>query len=99
MIFLRQLNFPLVKLEVTQELYDFSGESDLKFIKKLDDRFNTVMIFGHNEAFTNVANQLGNSYIDRVPTTGLVRLSFQVDEWSSVDTGTTEQTLFPKDIK
>jgi phosphohistidine phosphatase len=99
MIFLRQLNFPFVKFEVTNELYDFSGERDLKFIKKLDDRFNTVMIFGHNEAFTNVANQLGNSYIDKIPTTGLVRMNFETDTWASVDKGTTEQTLFPKELK
>jgi phosphohistidine phosphatase len=57
------------------------------------------MIFGHNEAFTNVANQLGNSYIDKVPTTGLVQLTFEVDEWASVEKGKTEQTIFPKDLK
>ena len=99
MIFLRQLNFPFVKFQVTNELYDFSGERDLKFIKNLDDRFHTVLIFGHNQAFTNVANQLGNSYIDKVPTTGLVRLKFEVDKWASVDKGTTEQTLSPKELK
>ncbi|MGB6152354.1 MAG: phosphoglycerate mutase family protein [Pricia sp.] len=99
MIFLRQLNFPFVKFKVTNELYDFSGERILKFVNNLDDTFDTVMIFGHNEAFTNVANSLGNSYIDNVPTTGLVQLSFEVDHWASVTKGTTTQTIFPKDLK
>ncbi|MGB7394991.1 MAG: histidine phosphatase family protein [Pricia sp.] len=99
LIFLRQLNFPFVNFQITNELYDFSGESVLKFVKRLDNDYNTVLIFGHNEAFTNVANQLGNSYIDKVPTTGLVRLNFDVDEWTAVDSGTTEQTLFPKNLK
>ncbi len=99
MIFLRQLNFPFIKFKVTNDLYDFSGESVLKFVKKLDDRFDTVMIFGHNEAFTNVANSLGNSYIDSVSTTGLVQIDFQVNDWASVTNGTTKQTIFPKDLK
>lgn len=99
LIFLRKLNFPFVKFRITNELYDFSGERVLKFVKQLDDDQNTVMIFGHNEAFTNVANQLGNSYIDNVPTTGLVQLNFDVDKWSAVDKGTIAQTLFPKDLK
>ena len=99
MIFLRQLNFPFKKFQVHNDLYDFSGESVVKFVKKLDDRFDTVMIFGHNAAFTNVANSLGNSYIDNVTTTGLVQLDFKVEGWASVSNGTTMQTIFPKDLK
>lgn len=99
MIFLRQLNFPFINFQVTNELYDFSGESVLKFVKKLDARFDTVMIFGHNAAFTNVANSLGNSYIDSVPTTGMVQLNFEVNDWASVTKGTTSQTIFPKELK
>ncbi|WP_373516832.1 histidine phosphatase family protein [Pricia sp.] len=98
MIFLRQLNYPFIKFQVTNELYDFSGERILKFVRNLDDDFDTVLIFGHNEAFTNVANSLGNSYIDNVPTTGLVQLDFKVKDWASLTKGTTTQTIFPKDL-
>lgn len=99
MIFLRQLNFPFVKFRVTNELYDFSGDSVLKFLNTLDDTLDTVMIFGHNEAFMNVVNSLGNSYIDNVPTTGLVQIRFEVNDWASVTKGTTTQAIFPKDLK
>lgn len=99
MIFLRQLNFPFIKFQVSNNLYDFSGNSVLEFVKKLDNRFDSVMLFGHNEAFTNVANSLGNSYIDNVPTTGLVQLNFEVKDWVSVTKGSTKQTIFPKDLK
>lgn len=99
MIFLRQLNLPFKQLQVTDDLYDFSGEQVLEFLKNMDNQLNTVMIFGHNEAFTNVANSLGNSYIDSVPTTGLVELYFDVNDWTSVKKGTTKRTIFPKDLK
>ena len=99
MIFCRQLYFPLERFQVTAELYDFSGNDVLGFIKNLGSDLNTVMVFGHNHAFTYIANSLGNTYIDNVPTSGLVHLQFQVDDWSSVAKGTTKQTIFPKEIR
>lgn len=99
MIFLRQLEFPFEDLRIIEDLYDFSGDSDLEFIKNLDDSLQTVLIFGHNHAFTHLANSLGNTYIDNVPTSGLVQLNFEVEHWKSITQGITEQTIFPKALR
>ncbi|WP_209405512.1 histidine phosphatase family protein [Pseudozobellia sp. WGM2] len=99
MIFLRRLEFPFTDFQVIENLYDFSGNSDLEFIKSIDDHLNTVMVFGHNHAFTYLANSLGNSYIDNVPTSGLVHLKFDVDNWNAISQGATIQTIFPKDYR
>ncbi|WP_276165935.1 SixA phosphatase family protein [Zobellia alginiliquefaciens] len=99
MIFVRQLQVPLASVSLTNNLYDFSGESVFDFVTALDDSLDTVMIFGHNHAFTHVANSLGNTYIDNVSTSGLVHLVFDVDSWSLVEKGTTKQTIFPKDLR
>ena len=98
-IFLRNLNHPFSKFQLSNELYDFSGGGVMKFVKSLDNSLDTVLIFGHNEAFTHVANQWGNRYIDNVPTTGLVQLTFDTDDWASVEKGITERTIFPKALK
>ncbi|CAM4260569.1 SixA phosphatase family protein [Zobellia nedashkovskayae] len=99
MIFVRQLNLPLSSVQIKNELYDFSGESVFEFISNLDESLDSVLIFGHNHAFTHVANSLGNSYIDNVTTSGLVHLNFNVDNWNLVEKGTTKQTIFPKDLR
>ncbi len=99
MIFVRQLYFSLDKFQVVNELYDFSGDYVFQFIKDLEEDLNTVAIFGHNHAFTHIANSLGNSYIENVPTSGLVHLEFDVDQWSSIEKGITKQTIFPKQLK
>jgi len=99
MIVLRGLDFPFSKLEISNALYDFSGDSVLHFIKNLDDRLDTVLLFGHNHAFTYLANSLGNEYIDNVPTSGLVQLSFDITNWADLNEGTTIQTIFPKHLK
>lgn len=98
-IFMRQLNFPLNRLELTDDLYDFSGDSVLDFIRNLDNNLGSAMIFGHNHAFTHIANSLGNTYIDNVPTSGLVELDFDAGEWSKISKGTTAQTIFPKQLR
>lgn len=98
-IFLRQLDFPIKKLQLANELYDFSGDEVLRFLQNLSDSLNTVMIFGHNHAFTHIANSLGNSYIDNVPTSGLIELEFDIEDWSKISKGTTTQTIFPKQLR
>ncbi len=80
-------------------LYDFSGHKVIDIIKNNKNSDDIVMIVGHNHAFTSVANMLGNSYIDNVPTCGFVQLEFDVDSWSDIVTGTTKLTVFPKHLK
>jgi len=99
MIFVRQLYFPLDKFQIVSELYDFSGDYVLQFVKDLSDTLDTVVIFGHNHAFTFIANSLGNSYIENVPTSGLVQLEFDLEQWASIEKGVTKQTIFPKQLR
>lgn len=99
MIFLRNLDYDFKKFEVTENLYDFSGESVRNHVQNLDDRLNTVLIFGHNHAFTNMANTWGNQYIDNLPTSGLVHIKFAVEKWKSIAKGKTAQTILPRQLK
>lgn len=99
MIFTRTLEFDLAKFQVCDQLYDFSGNAVLHFLKGLDDSLNSVMIFGHNYAFTSLVNTLGDTYIENVPTSGLVQIEFDALKWHKIATGRTTLKLFPKDLK
>jgi len=99
MIVVRILNYPLANCKINNALYDFSGESVKTFVLGLDNSLDTVMIFGHNHAFTQVANDWGNKPIGNVPTTGLVHLKFDIDNWGDIENGITTKTLFPKHLK
>lgn len=99
MIAARTLDFPLSKFQITNELYDFSGDSAMEFVKNLDDNLNTVLIFGHNHAFTEIATVWGNYYIGNVPTAGLVQISFNDVNWKNIVKGKIEKTIFPKQLK
>lgn len=88
-----------VDFMTNHSLYDFSGRNVIDIIKNLNDGLERVMIVGHNHAFTSIANMLGNTYIDNVPTCGFVQLEFDVSSWKNVATGKTIMTVFPKDLK
>jgi phosphohistidine phosphatase len=99
MIMLRTLDFSLSNFQISNDLYDFSGESVMQFVRELNNKLDTVMIFGHNHAFTEIATSWGNYYIGNVPTAGLVKINFDVDTWSEVSKGKIETTIFPKQLK
>ena len=99
MIVLRNISFDVNNFQVKEALYDFSGKSVANFVESLDNRLQTVMIFGHNYAFTTLANTWGDQYIDNVPTSGLVHIKFNVDSWGKVAKGTSETVIFPKHLK
>ena len=97
--FKEALNISDANFEINHDLYDFSGQNVMRIIKSLTDDLDSVMIVGHNHAFTSVANMLGNRYIDNVPTCGFVMLQFNEKKWSNITTGKTVKTIFPRDLK
>ncbi len=99
MICLRNLKYPMGQFQISTDLYDFSGEKVLDFVKETDDGLDTIMIFGHNHAFTHLVNSLGDSYIDNVPTSGYVHLQFNEKSWANISQGRTIETVFPKHLK
>lgn len=98
-IFIEVCKFDASLLTIDNELYDFGGRQVTDFIKGLKDVQQNVMIFGHNHAFTAIANNFGDKFIGNVPTCGLVMLRFQTSSWKNIDKGHTKMTIFPKDLK
>ena len=91
-------------IAVRPEIYHADSESMLELIAGLDDAFGTVLVFGHNPTFTELANLFTDRHLDNLPTCGIFAVGFAVDHWSEVKprTGTFlfqefPRTYFPKD--
>ena len=98
-IFVESFNLSENSISIIDELYDFGGESVIRFIKNLPNSVDEIMIFGHNHAFTSIANIFGDKFIDNVPTSGLIKLKFDIDNWQNLRQGTTELVIIPKELK
>lgn len=97
--FVESLSFEAQNSRKTDQLYDFQGETALKFIKSLNDDEHTVMIFGHNPTFTSISNIFGSTFMDNLPTCGLVMIEFDSSSWKTIDKGQTTLKLIPRDFK
>lgn len=84
---------------IENNLYDFGGENVINFVKNISNDINHIMIFGHNHAFTSIANIYGNKFIDNLPTSGLVKLKFDIQNWIDLTQGITELIIIPKELK
>lgn len=86
-------------ITIVEDLYDFSGENVIHFIKNLPNEINEVMIFGHNHAFTSISNIFGDVFIDNLPTSGLVKINFEINNWKDLKRGKTEFVIIPKELR
>ena len=98
-IFTNSLNISEESIIIVEDLYDFGGQNVINFIKNLPNELDDVMIFGHNHAFTSISNIFGDTFIDNLPTSGLVKLNFEIDDWQDLKKGTTEFIIIPKELK
>jgi len=100
-IFARKMNLPTTKIQIKEDLYFSGTEEILKIIKKTSNDINSLMIFGHNPDFTGLANYFVSDYIDNVPTSGIVGLEFETDDWQKTDKTNLKKYFFeyPKKLR
>lgn len=95
----KPIAFPKVAIQFDKDLYTFSHLALKDWIKKLDNRLDHAIIFGHNPAFTDIAYELGSEFILNVPTSGVVWIEFEIDHWSEITKGTTKHVIIPKELE
>lgn len=82
--------------ETVEDLYTFNCSELQEVVTSCPDNIQTLIIFGHNEAITDFVNKFGDIYIDNVPTSGLVPITFESDSWKTISAGKTGRCVFPK---
>lgn len=90
------INFKLINLY--DELYTFNEAKLFNFVQNFPFSNKTLIIFGHNNAITDFVNKYGDIFIENVPTSGLVSIIFEIDKWSQINKGKTNNIIFPKHI-
>lgn len=98
-IFAQNVNWPIENIVFKEDLYTFDENQLQKTIVSCKDDYENLILFGHNEAITNFVNKFGDVYIENVPTSGFVSLSFDIDSWTNLKKGKTLKTIFPRDLK
>lgn len=99
LIFAQNYLIPEELLLTDKKLYTFDCKSLTHVIKKINNAHESLILFGHNNAITDFVNKFGDTYIEKVPTSGIVVLKFDQDNWKDIQNGKVIKTIFPKDLK
>jgi phosphohistidine phosphatase len=98
-LFAQEINFNSEKIEFKTELYTFNHTELENIIKTCPNSVENLILFGHNNALTDFVNKFADSYIENVPTSGLVQIGFDVDHWQNILKGKILKVIFPKDLR
>lgn len=78
------LNKPDESIIIREEIYEANVETLTKLINRIDDKFDCVMLVGHNPGFTELVNELCKESLGNLPTCAWVRIRFDIDNWRDV---------------
>lgn len=98
-VFCQNMNVTLDCIIVKDELYTFDRSSLEENIKSCENMHRNLILFGHNEAITDFVNKFGDRMIESVPTSGVVMMSFEEEDWGQIKKGRIVQELYPRDYK
>ena len=93
-IIAQEIGYPESSIILEDRIYFEGIKAIFDVINNIKDHFNTVLMFGHNPDFTTLANQFSDDYIDNVPTTGVIGIEFDIENWKDASTENGKLILF-----
>ena len=85
------------KIEGSHALYNASVSEVLSVIHMLNNTFDRIMLVGHNPSFSYLAYELCGYELDHLPTSGIIKVSFNCNSWTDAKKGKFGFVISPKD--
>lgn len=100
-IFSSHLDYPEEKIKTDLQIYEASSRDLLNVLRDVDNKYKSVMLFGHNPGLNNLSDFLTGHVIDNIPTSGVVCAELNFEQWASLDKGNCTFKFFeyPKKYK
>jgi phosphohistidine phosphatase len=97
-IFSKILDYPKNKIEINSSIYGATNEELHTLILGIDNQFNSVILFGHDPALCNFVTFLTKQRYEKIPTSGVVAIEFQADNWNQIQphSGKVQFFIYPK---
>jgi len=87
-ILAHSLDYDMNKIKIDEALYTFNSSDLLKYIKRLDDVYDHLLLVGHNPAFSVVTHELSENNVPELSTACWAQLTFDANRWSEIKQGT-----------
>jgi phosphohistidine phosphatase len=74
-------------IEKDTRIYNASAADLLEVINEQDENYKSIVLFGHNPGFYEIANLLSDTEVHKFPKAGVIALAFAVP-WNKIATNT-----------
>jgi len=82
-VFADTFGYPQGKILLRDSFYDdFSPDAILKVIAAQPDKFQSLMLFGHDPAFSELAARLIEGFAEAIPKSGVVIADLPIERWA-----------------
>jgi len=79
------LGYDQAAIRCESQVYLADSQRLLQVLRQIEDFVASVLVVGHNPAFTDLANLLSDEgRVDHIPTCGVVTLQIPVDTWAQL---------------
>jgi phosphohistidine phosphatase len=79
------IGYPIGNIKTDRRIYQESLDSVYKVISEVSPKIDSIMIVGHNPTLTNFVNDFLEEEIDELPTSAIVSISFETDDWQGIE--------------
>lgn len=81
-LFCNQLKYDFDKIVFDMRLYESSAKEYMRVVHETDKQIKSLMLIGHNPSITDFINEFMETKLDELPTTGVIWLEFETDDWN-----------------
>lgn len=85
--FCEQLKIDIESIIYNENIYEASTRILMSEVCAIDDKFNIVMVFGHNPGFSYLAEYLTKEIIGDIPTCSILVIDLAIDHWIETSQG------------
>jgi phosphohistidine phosphatase len=89
-----ELGVPEEKIRFDEDIYLAGDDDILETVNSVNENVNTLMLVGHNPGLTDFSNLLSGEFIDNIPTTGIVGLSYDTGKWAELNSSSCSIKFF-----
>jgi phosphohistidine phosphatase len=87
LFFAGHFNINEERIKSCSDIYDGSYRNYINTLNETDNKYDTVFLFGHNPEITLLASEFVPDFAEHVPTTGIIAIDFDIDNWLDIESG------------
>ncbi len=93
-IFCNTLSFSKENIETNSSIYNAALEELQTILLNIDNKLDAVILFGHDPGLTNFVAYLTKQSYEKIPTSGVVAIQFETDQWNIIKEHSGKITFF-----